>query len=109
MPLFGHGLRGQLKSGGCDEHDAQLRPASGLRRDPRRPVRPAAGCSGYLNGAMVSKQGRIVILGGGFGGVLAAKHLERIFGTSKDVEIASSSMRQASRGFRTPGSTPMGR
>ena len=36
---------------------------------------------------MVSKQGRFVIVGGGFGGVFAARHLERIFGRSKDVEI----------------------
>ena len=35
----------------------------------------------------MSKQRRIVIVGGGFGGVFAAKHLESIFGRSKDVEI----------------------
>ncbi len=36
---------------------------------------------------MVPEKRRIVILGGGFGGVFAAKRLERIFAGSKDVEI----------------------
>ena len=36
---------------------------------------------------MVPEERRIVILGGGFGGVFAAKRLERIFAGSKDVEI----------------------
>ena len=36
---------------------------------------------------MVSTRPRIVILGGGFGGVSAARRLERLFGGSKDVEI----------------------
>ena len=36
---------------------------------------------------MVPEERRIVILGGGFGGVFAAKRLERIFAKSKDVEI----------------------
>ncbi len=36
---------------------------------------------------MTSAKRRIVILGGGFGGVFAAKRLEKIFAKSKDVEI----------------------
>ena len=36
---------------------------------------------------MASTRSRIVILGGGFGGVSAARRLERLFGGSQDVEI----------------------
>src|SRR5262249_53668193 len=60
---------------------------TGAPSRPLRSARETADADGHQSGGMSKRRTRILVLGGGFGGVYTALHLERILGRRTDVDI----------------------